>query len=49
VKILGYPLEENPLRFGLERSLRAMARLVDGDARIELVDRANRVRPRTVI
>jgi hypothetical protein len=37
------------VRFGLEESFRSMARLLTGDARIELVDRANAVRPRTII
>jgi serine/threonine-protein kinase PknG len=48
VKVLGYPLEENALRFGLEQNLRAMARLVEGEGRVALVDRANAVRPRTL-
>jgi serine/threonine-protein kinase PknG len=49
VKILGFALEEDDLRLGLEQSYRAMARLVDGESRIELVDRANHVRPRTFV
>jgi serine/threonine-protein kinase PknG len=43
--------EPNPraLRFGLERSYRALARLTpDEDRRIELVDMANAIRPRTL-
>jgi Protein kinase G rubredoxin domain/Protein kinase G tetratricopeptide repeat len=37
------------LRFGLERSYRALARLTpDEDRRIELVDLANAIRPRTL-
>ena len=47
VRILGCCLEENSLRAGLEQSYRAMARLVDYDEKIQLVDRANAVRPRT--
>jgi serine/threonine-protein kinase PknG len=49
VKILGFALDEDDLRLGLEQSFRAMARLADGEGRIELVDRANRVRPRTFV
>jgi serine/threonine-protein kinase PknG len=48
VKVLGFGLEEDQLRFGLEQSFRAMARLVDGPGRVELVDRANAIRPRTL-
>ena len=37
------------VRFGLERSYRALARLTpDEDRRIELVDLANAIRPRTL-
>ena len=37
------------LRFGLERSYRALARLTpEEDRRIELVDMANAIRPRTL-
>ncbi|MFR9674824.1 tetratricopeptide repeat protein [Streptomyces sp. TR06-5] len=40
--------EEGRLREGLERSLRRLARLAQsGSERIELVERANRIRPRT--
>ncbi len=49
VKILGRPLGEAPIRRGLEESYRSMARLMTGNARIELVDRANAIRPRTII
>ncbi|MFI5804518.1 tetratricopeptide repeat protein [Streptomyces sp. NPDC051561] len=46
--LLGSPLDERGLRFGLERSYRVLARLAQrGDERIELVERANRLRPRT--
>ncbi|MFI2258699.1 serine/threonine-protein kinase [Streptomyces tubercidicus] len=46
--LLGSPLEERGLRFGLERSYRLLARLAQrGEKRIELVERANRFRPRT--
>jgi serine/threonine-protein kinase PknG len=48
VSILGRPLQEKPLRRGLEKSLRALARLSDGEEKIRLVDEANRVRPRTL-
>jgi serine/threonine-protein kinase PknG len=47
--ILGQPLQERPLRFGLERSLRSLARFAEGDERIRLVDQANSVRPDTLI
>ncbi|MER7463501.1 tetratricopeptide repeat protein [Streptomyces sp. NPDC097981] len=46
--LLGSQLDERGLRFGLERSYRALARLAQrGEDRIELVERANRFRPRT--
>lgn len=46
--LLGSTLDERGLRFGLERSYRLLARLAQrGDERIELVERANRFRPRT--
>ncbi|MBR7678960.1 hypothetical protein KDA82_39675, partial [Streptomyces daliensis] len=46
--LLGSPLDEEGLRFGLERSYRLLARLAQsGTERIELVERANRFRPRT--
>ena len=48
VKILGRTLEENDIRAGMEQSYRAMARLVEEEDRILLVDRANAVRPRTL-
>jgi serine/threonine-protein kinase PknG len=47
-QLLGCELSERGLRFGLEKSYRALARLVpDEMRRIELVDLANEVRPRT--
>ena len=46
--LLGSRLDERGLRFGLERSYRLLARLAQrGEERIELVERANRFRPRT--
>ncbi|MEU8588075.1 tetratricopeptide repeat protein [Streptomyces sp. NPDC048664] len=46
--LLGSPLDERGLRFGLERSYRMLARLAQGgEERINLVERANRYRPRT--
>ncbi|MFI8995262.1 tetratricopeptide repeat protein [Streptomyces sp. NPDC053542] len=46
--LLGCEVDERGLRFGLERSCRLLARLAQrGDERIELVERANRFRPRT--
>ena len=47
-RLLGHELAERPLRAGLEQSYRALARLAPEQARrIELVVRANQVRPRT--
>jgi serine/threonine-protein kinase PknG len=48
VRVLGEPLQEFELRRGLEKYYRAMAHLAQGDDRINLVDEANRVRPRTL-
>ncbi|WP_406347205.1 tetratricopeptide repeat protein [Streptomyces sp. NBC_00648] len=46
--LLGSELDERGLRFGLEHSYRVLARLAgSGEERIELVERANRFRPRT--
>ncbi|MEV5337514.1 tetratricopeptide repeat protein [Streptomyces sp. NPDC052676] len=46
--LLGSDLDERGLRFGLERSYRTLARLAKGgEERIDLVERANRYRPRT--
>jgi serine/threonine-protein kinase PknG len=46
--LLGSEVGERGLRLGLERSYRTLARLARGGAeRIELVERANRFRPRT--
>ncbi|OAH16351.1 serine/threonine-protein kinase PknG [Streptomyces jeddahensis] len=46
--LLGSRLDERGLRFGLERSYRTLARLAQGgEERIQLVERANRFRPRT--
>jgi serine/threonine-protein kinase PknG len=47
-RILGYEPNERELRFGLERGYRALATLIP-ERRIELVDMANSVRPRTWI
>ncbi|MEU6814967.1 tetratricopeptide repeat protein [Streptomyces sp. NPDC046860] len=47
-RVLGSGLDERSLRFGLERAYRTLARLAPGgEERIELVERANRYRPRT--
>ncbi|MFB6438095.1 tetratricopeptide repeat protein [Streptomyces sp. NPDC056411] len=47
-ELLGSRLTERGLRLGLERSYRLLARLAQrGEKRIELVERANRFRPRT--
>jgi len=46
--LLGYRFQERDLRFGLERSYRELARWApSGSERIQLVDHANQVRPRT--
>jgi serine/threonine-protein kinase PknG len=46
--LLGYRLVERDLRLGVERSYRELARWAASSAeRIQLVDRANQVRPRT--
>lgn len=46
--LLGCELDERGLRLGLERSYRVLARLAQrGEERIDLVERANRFRPRT--
>jgi serine/threonine-protein kinase PknG len=46
--LLGHPFMERDLRFGAERSYRELARwAASSSERIELVDRANQVRPRT--
>ncbi len=45
--LLGCRLEERDLRFGLERTYRALALGAVGRARIALVDQANDARPRT--
>lgn len=45
--LLGQPLQEVTLRRGLEKVLRSMAHLATGDEKIQLVDEANRVRPKT--
>jgi len=49
-QILGLELTERQLRVGLERTYRALAHLTQNRAdRIALVDRANTVRPRTLL
>ncbi|WP_329579950.1 serine/threonine-protein kinase PknG [Kitasatospora sp. NBC_01250] len=48
VTVLGHGAVERDLRFALERSYRVLARLAEQPAtRIELVEQANRTRPRT--
>ncbi len=48
-RILGYEPNARAMRFGLERTYRALARLAaDESRRIELVDMANAIRPRTL-
>ncbi|GAA1099386.1 serine/threonine-protein kinase [Kitasatospora arboriphila] len=47
-EVLGHPAGERELRFALEHSYRVLARLSDrAGTRIEMVERANRARPRT--
>ena len=49
-RVLGHPLSERAVRFGLERAYRTLAQLSrDPQTRIALVDRANAVRPRTLV
>src|SRR6202042_2248789 len=46
--LLGYRFLERDLRFGLERSYRELARWAPSSSeRIQMVDHANQVRPRT--
>jgi serine/threonine-protein kinase PknG len=48
--LAGHEVTERGLRFGLERAYRSLARLSrDADLRVRLVDRANRIRPRTLV
>ncbi|MDT7724625.1 MAG: serine/threonine-protein kinase PknG [Actinomycetota bacterium] len=48
-KVLGCALSEREVRFGLERCYRSLARLAGtAEQRIELVDKANSIRPRTL-
>ncbi len=49
LRIMGRPVEERQLRLGLESTLRDLARFMAEEERIRLVDRANQVRPRTII
>ncbi len=49
VEVLGRPLTERHIRFGLESTYRALAMFApDAATRVELVDHANAVRPRTL-
>lgn len=48
LEVLGHRAAERELRFALEHSYRVLARLTDrAEVRIEMVERANRTRPRT--
>ncbi len=48
--MLGQQLNERELRLGLEQTYRAQARLATSDAaRIDFIDRANKVRPRSLL
>jgi serine/threonine-protein kinase PknG len=49
IKLFGNGLTERDLRTGLERFYRELARTSVGDAKIELIDKANAVRPRTLV
>ncbi|ROR97110.1 serine/threonine-protein kinase PknG [Salana multivorans] len=49
VRLAGVEIKEGPLRLALEKAYRERARLAEtADERIDLVDRANAVRPRTL-
>jgi serine/threonine-protein kinase PknG len=49
-KLLDRAVNERDLRFGMEHAYRSLARLADDrGTRIELVDLANSVRPRTLV
>jgi serine/threonine-protein kinase PknG len=49
-RVLGHELTERSLRLGLEQAYRILAKVAhDPDDRIALVDRANAVRPRTLV
>jgi serine/threonine-protein kinase PknG len=45
--LLGSPFQEEAVRLGLERAYRELARLATGQEKIDLVDRANEMRPMT--
>jgi serine/threonine-protein kinase PknG len=50
VRVLDCSLTDRDLRLGLERTYRALARLTDSTPeRIALIDRANTIRPRTLV
>ncbi|MFD0637136.1 tetratricopeptide repeat protein [Catenulispora yoronensis] len=49
-QLIGCAVQERALRAGMEHAYRSLARLAtDRARRVELVDRANAVRPRTLI
>ena len=50
IQLFGQPLHEAGLRLGIESALRAIARLLDTDEeRIQFVDMANEIRPKTLL
>src|SRR5262249_18571291 len=50
VTLLGHPLDDAGLRFGLENAYRNLAKLTDDTAaKVALVDLANQVRPKTFV
>jgi serine/threonine-protein kinase PknG len=49
IDVLGHPLQWMRLREGLEQAYRNLARYASGEEKIQLVDRANQVRPVTAI
>jgi serine/threonine-protein kinase PknG len=49
VVLLGQPLRDLPVRFGLERAYRELAWTAAGDLKIQLVECANEVRPMTAL
>jgi len=48
-RILGNSFDERNIRFDLERSLRALARMSNGEERVRLVEKANQLRPLTLV
>jgi serine/threonine-protein kinase PknG len=49
VLLLGQPMRDVPVRFGLERAYRELAWTAAGDLKVQLVECANEVRPMTAL